>query len=68
MDYRAFSSTIKERLVEGGASGAFFFFSSGETFIAKSCTSEELQNLRDNAKVYSDYMVEEPGTYITRVG
>lgn len=65
--FSAFSTTIKERLTQGGASGAFFFFSKGEKFIAKSCTLEELETLRTNAKAYADYMVAHPNSYISKI-
>jgi hypothetical protein len=65
--YSAFSNTIKERLTQGGASGAFFFFSKGEKFIAKSCTDEEMETLKTNARQYADYMVANPGSYISKV-
>jgi hypothetical protein len=64
---RSFSTTIKERLTQGGASGAFFFFSKGEKFIAKSCTKEEVETLEKNAKAYADYMVKYPDSYISKV-
>ena len=62
-----FSSTIKERLIEGGASGAFFFFSKGEAYIAKSCTTGELDNLIVNAEKYADHMTSNRKSYITRI-
>ena len=62
-----FSKTMKERLIEGGASGAFFFFSKGQAYIAKSCTSEELLNLKINAKEYAQHMEDNPGSFITRI-
>lgn len=64
---RAFSSTIKERITEGGASGAFFFFSKGETFLAKSCTTEEADVLNDNGKAYADYMEQNKESFISKV-
>jgi 1-phosphatidylinositol-4-phosphate 5-kinase len=63
----AFSNTIKERLTSGGASGAFFFFSKGEKFIAKSCTMEEMETLKTNAKAYADYMVANKHSYISKI-
>jgi hypothetical protein len=63
----AFSTTIKERLTQGGASGAFFFFSKGERFIAKSCTMQEMETLKTNAKAYADYMVANKNSYISKV-
>ena len=67
--FRYFETTIKERLTEGGASGAFFFFSKDEVFIAKSCTEEEAQVLKNNAKQYADYLESPLGkkTYISKV-
>ena len=62
-----FSTTIKERLTQGGASGAFFFFSKGENFIAKSCTKEEVNTLEKNAKGYADHMVNYPNSFISKV-
>lgn len=63
----AFSTTIKERLTEGGASGAFFFFSKGENYIAKSCTSEELTTLAVNAQEYANFLIANPGSYISKI-
>eukprot|EP01038_Epipyxis_sp_PR26KG_P014040 gene14040-18831_t len=62
-----FSTTIKERLSEGGASGAFFFFSRGEKFIAKSCTLSEIETLQSNAAQYADYLVANPESFISRI-
>lgn len=63
----AFSTTIKERLTEGGASGAFFFFSKGENFIAKSCTEEEVNTLTTNAIEYANFLVANPDSYISKI-
>ena len=62
--YRYFATTIKERLTQGGASGAFFFFSKGEKFIAKSCSSSELDTLKHNAEAYANYMEVNKDSYI----
>eukprot|EP01038_Epipyxis_sp_PR26KG_P014854 gene14854-19964_t len=62
-----FSTTIKERLTQGGASGAFFFFSKDEKFIAKSCSKEELNTIRANAKSYADYMTTNKYSYISKI-
>jgi len=62
-----FSTTIKERLTEGGASGAFFFFSKDEMFIAKSCSSEELETIKSNAEEYSAYMCAHKNSYISKI-
>jgi hypothetical protein len=63
----AFETTLKQRLTQGGASGAFFFFSKNETLIAKSCSLDELHVLRDNAKAYADYFEANPESYIGKV-
>jgi len=62
-----FKKTIKERLTQGGSSGAFFFFSKDESLIAKSCTEEELDNLSSSAKQYSDYICENSKSFISRI-
>jgi len=63
----AFKNTIKERLTEGGASGAFFFFSMGERFIAKSCTETEMDALISNASKYANYLADNRESFITRI-
>jgi hypothetical protein len=60
--------TIKERLTEGGASGAFFFFTKDEKFIAKSCTLDEIAHIRRSSLMLSKYFQENPESFITRVG
>lgn len=64
-----FRTTIKERVTQGGASGAFFFFSRDEKFISKSCTHAELSVLTANAKAYADYLESQrgKGSYISKV-
>lgn len=62
-----FSTTIKERLTQGGASGAFFFFSKGEKFIAKSCTAEEIESLTGSAARYSEYLTQHKDSFISKV-
>jgi len=64
---RLFTDRIKERLTQGGASGAFFFFSKDEVLIAKSCTEEEADNLRANARAYADYMTDNPKSLISKI-
>jgi hypothetical protein len=66
---RQFKTTIKERVTSGGASGAFFFFSRDELFIAKSCTTEEMETIRVNAKPYADYLSSPSGmkSFISKV-
>jgi hypothetical protein len=63
----AFSETVKERLQDGGASGAFFFFSKGERFLAKSCTLAEMLNIRRNSETYASYFEKHPRSCIARV-
>jgi 1-phosphatidylinositol-4-phosphate 5-kinase len=60
-------TTIKERVTEGGASGAFFFYSKSEEFIAKSSTKSEIENLRNVARDYSEYVCKEKHTYLTKI-
>lgn len=62
-----FLERVKERLTQGGASGAFFFFSKDECLIAKSCTEEDVQVLVENAKQYADYMTTNKGSYISKI-
>eukprot|EP01035_Chromulina_nebulosa_P023930 gene23930-31058_t len=62
-----FSKTMKERLSEGGASGALFFFSRDELFIAKSCKYEELVTITSNAKKYCEYLCANKNSYISKV-
>jgi hypothetical protein len=64
----SFMKTIKERLTEGGASGAFFFFTKDEKFIAKSCTLDEIAHIRRSSLMLSKYFQENPESFITRVG
>ncbi len=58
-----FKTTIKERVTQGGASGAFFFFSKDEVFLAKSCTRTEFEVLVDNAEKFSDYFESPKGKH-----
>ena len=62
-----FLERVKERLTQGGASGAFFFFSKDEFLIAKSCTEEEAEVLVNNAEKYADYMTSHRDSYISKV-
>jgi hypothetical protein len=65
--HSSFKRTIKERLTEGGASGAFFFFTKDEKFIAKSCTLEEIAHIRRSSLILADYFQENPESFLTRV-
>jgi hypothetical protein len=62
-----FSKSIKQRMTEGGASGAFFFFSKTDKFVGKSCTEEEMEVLVQNAQVYSEYMTGNINTFICKI-
>jgi len=62
-----FLERVKERLTQGGASGAFFFFSKDEYLIAKSCTEEDVSVLIENASKYADYMTMNKESYISKV-
>jgi hypothetical protein len=64
---RSFMKTIKERLTEGGASGAFFFFTKDENFIAKSCTLDEIAHIRRSSLMLAKYFHENPESFITKV-
>jgi 1-phosphatidylinositol-4-phosphate 5-kinase len=67
-DYiNSFMKTIKERLTEGGASGAFFFFTKDERFIAKSCTTDEIAHIRRSAVQMEKYLSENPASFITKI-
>lgn len=52
---------------ESGASGAIFFFSKDNQFIAKSCTQEEIEHLKTVAPKLRDYFKDNPNTLITQV-
>ncbi len=65
--YTAFTRTIKERVNEGGASNAFFFYSDGEKFLAKSCSVVEIDVLRRNARKYVEYMCDNRDSLITKI-
>lgn len=59
--------TAKARVTAGGASGAFFFFSGDERFIAKSCTAGEMRELRRIVDQYTAYVTTHPETFIVRI-
>eukprot|EP00602_Paraphysomonas_sp_CaronLab_P002811 CAMPEP_0185026992 /NCGR_PEP_ID=MMETSP1103-20130426/11740_1 /TAXON_ID=36769 /ORGANISM="Paraphysomonas bandaiensis, Strain Caron Lab Isolate" /LENGTH=1008 /DNA_ID=CAMNT_0027560801 /DNA_START=160 /DNA_END=3186 /DNA_ORIENTATION=- len=63
----SFMKTIKERLTEGGASGAFFFFTKDEKFISKSCTLDEIAHIRRSSLMLSRYFQENPDSFITKI-
>ena len=64
---QAFDKKLKARLTQGGASGALFFFSHCEKFIAKSCSKAEKDVILSNAKSYCEYLEKHGGTYITKI-
>jgi hypothetical protein len=69
-DYRAqFRKTAKARVTKGGASGAFFFFSNDDLFVAKSCLKSEFDVLVQNASKFADYFESPEGqnSFIGRV-
>jgi len=67
-DYsNAFEKKLKARLTQGGASGALFFFSHDEKFIAKSCSKAERDVILGNAKSYCEYLEQNVDTYITKI-
>ena len=58
---------VKQRLTEGGASGAFFLFSQCERFMVKSCSKEEMMVLLENAEDYASYLSRNRDSFIARV-
>jgi len=64
---KAFEKKLKARLTQGGASGALFFFSNCESFIAKSCSRAEREVVISNAKEYCEYIEKNPNTRITKI-
>jgi hypothetical protein len=64
---RSFEKRIQNRVTEGGASNALFFYSQCNRFIAKSCTAQEMMQVRENATALRNYFVENKQTYITKV-
>ncbi len=48
-------------MTQGGASGAFFFYSKDEAFLCKSCTKEEFITIVENAEQFADYYESESG-------
>lgn len=64
---KAFEKQLKARLTQGGASGALFFFSNCESYIAKSCSRAEREVVITNAKEYCEYLERYPNTKITKI-
>lgn len=67
MSFRSFEKRIQNRVTEGGASNALFFYSQCNRFIAKSCTAEEMKQVRENVTALRNYFVKNKHTYITKV-
>lgn len=66
-DYiRALSRTKREKFGEGGASGAFLYFSADERFIVKTLTRAECDTLCAMLHDYAVYMTSHPHALITR--
>ena len=63
----AFQNTVKERLTEGGASGAFFFYSQGETFVAKSLGKQDMAYLLGSIEPYTTHLLNNKKSLITKV-
>ena len=63
----SFEKPIKLHLAEGGASNALFFFSECRKFIAKSCTAEEMTNVRTHASSLRDHFQTNRNSLITRI-
>ena len=61
------TTAAKVKLNEGGASSAFFFYSGGERFIAKSCTRAEMNVLCRIAEDYRTYLKENPKSFLLRI-
>jgi hypothetical protein len=62
-----FTTTVKERATEGGASGALFFHSKDEICVAKAMSEEDFNALLSHAKEYVEHMVENPDSYIAKI-
>lgn len=69
MCIRVFQNIDLERVgvSESGASGAIFFFSSDNQFIAKSCTRKEMNHVKSVALKLKTYFEDNPNTLITQV-
>ena len=60
-------TAAKVKLNEGGASDAFFFYSGGERFIAKSCTRAEMAVLCRIANNYLKYLKDNKDSFLLRI-
>ena len=64
---RSFEKPIKLHNNEGGASNALFFFSECRKYIAKSCTAEEMTNIRLHAEDLLNHFEDNRSSLITRI-
>jgi hypothetical protein len=64
----AFKENIVSRVTEGGASNAIFFYSEDRTFIVKSCSYEEMKQIRANAESLGNHFNQHRDSLITKVG
>jgi predicted lipoprotein with Yx(FWY)xxD motif len=58
-----FRKSATEKVTKGGASGAFFFFSNDDKFIAKSCSKSEFNLLVTFAPHFAEYFESSEGKY-----
>ena len=63
----SFDKPIKLHLNEGGASNALFFFSECRKYIAKSCTAEEMTNIRKHAEKLLEHFRTNRNSLLTRI-
>jgi hypothetical protein len=63
----SFEKPIKLHLTEGGASNALFFFSECRKFIAKSCTAQEMTNIRKHAGDLRNHFSSNRNSLLTRI-
>lgn len=62
-----FTTTVKERATEGGASGALFFHSKDEICVAKAMSEEDFNALLSHAKEYVAHMIDNEDSYIAKI-
>ena len=63
----SFEQQVENRVTEGGASSALFFYSKCNKFIVKSCTISEMEQIRANAHLLRDHFQNHPKSFITKV-
>eukprot|EP00602_Paraphysomonas_sp_CaronLab_P007183 CAMPEP_0185034010 /NCGR_PEP_ID=MMETSP1103-20130426/23489_1 /TAXON_ID=36769 /ORGANISM="Paraphysomonas bandaiensis, Strain Caron Lab Isolate" /LENGTH=611 /DNA_ID=CAMNT_0027570487 /DNA_START=831 /DNA_END=2666 /DNA_ORIENTATION=- len=64
---RSFEKQIVNRVTEGGASNALFFYSQCGRFMAKSCNAEEMQHIRTHAYRLMGYLANNKESFITKI-